>query len=356
MSIIGNCLNITITECTYYAIDSFVAAVKEDPRFRKVVLSTGIIYSGLKILKVSQIPKILHSWIWEKQSALPQESGSKLAMRWSAAAIGCLAVCYGTYTIIKELTIPEMEETPLEVLHFIQRRPTCQISYLAEQTNRKTAQPKCPPCDEAVALSIEYLRACPDFNDLWLKVEKEGPFSIKCVPDKLVTGIQTQMKQRVIFVSEHFQSIPHGILFELNNLNQAKRYSKMLASACRTPVNDFAYKSEMLECKTERKKHEILNACIPQFWPIQHSDPLTHPFCTKSPNCKDSLVLVEKNFHTDNIRYKWYQTCDPRGLSHWLITNKSKWKDAAMDEKQMGHLIAKTLYAASERALANKKK
>lgn len=346
MNIIGNCLNITITECTYYVVDTFVGAIKEDPRFRKVVLSAGVIYSGLKIIKESQIQKILRSWIWEKRSVHPQEPRSKLTMRWTAAAIGCLAVCYGTYTIIKDLTMPEIEESPLNVLHSMQSKPTCQISYMAEQTKLKTKQPKCLSCDETVAISIEYLRACPDFNELWLKIEKEGPFSIKCVPDKLLTGIETQMVQRVIRISENYQSIPRGLFFELNNLNQAKRYSSMLANACRIPVNDFAYKSEMLECDSLRKEHEIMNACKPQFWLINHSDPLTHPFCPESPNCKDVLASAEKKFHTDNVRYKWYQSCNPAGLARWLITNKSKWKNAAMDEKQDGHLIAKNLFAA----------
>ncbi len=327
--IIRSAINYTVNATFSYGLEAAFRSLNPN-KVENAVLGLGFIGAGFALIKSSGVLKPLQSWIWNTPNPYSQESWSKTTMRWSAAAVGAVGISLGIFHLLKEYIISESYPLPPE--YPLDDYP------LDDQIPKPLASSSITP-QQRCERSVARFRSCRAANQLWEEVEKDGPFTVKCVSN--ASGhfnAKVEHSSRTIYIPESDESIGHSLAFELENLKNVNLLNKISENGCSFLSADvFAKKIEMVENDSWHKSNEIRRTCPPLFWKEERSgtEILEEFLRILNINPKDScrlrndelLEIAEDILHTDEYRLEWYLHCSNwNGLLQWMSRNEDKWK------------------------------
>jgi len=185
------------------------------------------------------------------------------------------------------------------------------------------------PCADRIDAARERLLACPAAKELWDQLSSEGGVSLQCTWIPKMAACRGQ--DRTILISKDIQdhSTVPAILFEMNNLKRAPKFSHLRRKMCQLSSEDYATKMERLEFSTAKDTHRIAAQCVQSgIWPsawdeiFEHADESSwtvqqaaamqlvghkagHPW-----TFEESLKIQEQDGHTQLYRESWRITCD----------------------------------------------
>lgn len=289
----------------------------QDPRIGKILEGIGVCSTGISLVAFSGVVK---TKVWTNIAPCNQESLSKKALRYGMFATGLAALCYSVYnftfcllewgfgpntiqnTLVNQLAenfCPKPNQTLL----------SCPNEHLSSYTTPLTNQIVAKSCQEHLEEAKQILLSCPEAKNLWETIEREKPFFISCTqPSETIFGAETNPFSREITVVVD-KEVGYSLLFELHNLYQAKKINLLKNTMCSFTSDQFALDIEKIEYWTSEATKNITKACQ-KFWSKDFAFSPGIP--VNSLSFDRYCASQELGGHTDLIRIKWYQICDPK--------------------------------------------
>lgn len=286
----------------------------QDCRTGKVVAGIGLTVLGTSLLIFSGLPKNLNSRIW---SVTNNESAPKSTVRWGMAAAALLIIMYGIYNIavgILELTYSSTQ------LH-----KAVDDKIISQPYDEKA-------CDLKIARGKKLFLSCPHARKLWNDVERNGGFTVRCGTDAdAPVGAKVWVETRIIVVAHSNKEMVSPLLFELNNLKNAKGLSATTLNKCGIDIESYVRTVEELEYQTARATYEISNSCFKEgYWTqdlIQYHDAFNGKSARNDWSSFEGYLKSQEMYgHADLYRMEWYKKCNPEAASDWVTRNMDKWR------------------------------
>jgi len=247
------------------------------------MISNSIItFSGLGLIAASGV----------LQSRRAKESSAKKAFRWSVALIGLGMTCYGGYHLVNQIF------------------------------EQKIVAPA--SCRDRLEQAKKEFLSCPDAKKLWKEVESKGSFTFKCVSaEHAPFGGRLDVLNREIYISDKADKIIENLTLEMSNLKRAETFINNADNACSGTVDQFVKQVETNEYRSIAESINIHNSCRSGgFWQVGESD-FQKQFTERKVNnwstLEGYLATQEKVGHSDLLRGRWYQKCDPEGHLAFLL-------------------------------------
>lgn len=274
LSDVGNSIRNKINMLTPLVLGMAIEFGLEDQRIGKIVGGAIMALSGLNIFS-----KALHSRSWSSQTQL--NTKLQKISRCGALVLGLGFASYGIYSFIygiKEFLFPLSCETRLEI-------------------------------------AKKQLLSCPEAQQLWRDVSREGAISYRCAKEEIVapSTASVRLDTREISISETCNDPELSLLFELQNLNQSRKFFDLAHQRCSLDADRYAYAMESLESETTKIVHQISKQCVLEgYWPksmIAYEKQFSGPDATNWNNLEVQLADQERLGHTQWYRQEWYKQC-----------------------------------------------
>lgn len=273
----------------------------QDKRIGSIASGMGLALAGCNMMAFSGLPKALKAW------CLPAKAGEnerrlKPTLHIAMASLGLALTCCGIYQALSgvfERSI--LQETKL---------------HKAFTSPPSSSKQNADGCTLQLSKVQKIFLACPTAQALWQEVHSEGAFTLKCATSaEAPAGGRVGAHKREILISEAYGNMLHALLFELNNLKQAKKALLLGKKKCHLSPNEYARAIEMIEYKTAKNSHKIFEACNKRgFW-SQHANPFHEKFKGRSHSNWTSfegyLETQERLGHTALYRDAWHEECQP---------------------------------------------
>lgn len=266
---------------------------------------------------------LLKAKSWMNVSSTNQEPSTKKVLRYGMFTIGFIALCYSAYMIASQI----MEFWTPPTFSF----PFCgaEATFVEEFTEDM--------CPIHLAQAKETFLSCPEAKNLWDYLQAEKTFSVRCVPSSEVAFRATiNPTFREIMITDHKEMV-RNLLFELNNLKQAKRIKQFIDIMCDFPPDTFALNIEGIEFASNENTIRIANQCLSYGWSQEIAFP---PWYAKASMTFQQHLNTYAP-HTDMIHIKWYEICAPEQLCTKLVEMTQKYTDELKKLKNMQDQISK---------------
>jgi hypothetical protein len=291
------------------ALSSAVQIGMHDKRFSNIIGGTLLMGSGFSLISKADIPALVRGSFLTTET-ISQDTTSNKMMRLGMATVG-LAVAgagaYNVYSGFSELLRPAID---------LKMNATLPI---AQPMNSPNEDPLAS-CKQKLAEGKELYLSCPEAKKMWNEVEKEGPFTLDCMPQEgLFSRGATDSNARKIFLTEYRlkgeeSSMKETLAFELMNLKNHKSFGVLNGKMCAMSGDEYAKQIELIEYNSYRSLMSLTKRCIKGgFW---SSWPST--LAKEFMNSTEFLWRGEISGHTNSYRLHWQTQCAEEDLENFL--------------------------------------
>lgn len=172
----------------------------------------------------------------------------------------------------------------------------------------------------------------PEAYQLFQEVSNAGQFTIELVSsEQAPTGGAVRPKTREILLSKTISDWGPSLLFQLNNLKQAKEILHINENMSSLGPEGYTTRTQRVEWQSALKSHEIARKCIKRgVWPPSW-DRYAEAFTGRPDAPMDWTTFEgfrktqETTMQADLYREQWYRVCDPARLADFRARNLFKW-------------------------------
>jgi hypothetical protein len=324
-------INITGDALQYIAqttIPTMIEYGLRNEKIGRIVSGAACLATGAYILSKSLKLRAI------RQKSDTAETLKGKGLRWATTLWGGATACFGAYQIgcgIKEIFYPTVEDGYFE-------QPII-LSEPDPQFGPPNVECGDPTYKEALLDARKRLLHCSAGQDLWRDTQKEGPFTIRCVPHKAAFTASTSLHNRVIEIGPlPLHTISEALTFELNNLKRIKEMKPIVTDRCtRYSADTYALAIENIEYQTLVDAYKTMQKCIqegtfpqdsltalqrvvtyaPPFW---ENGQLVHTFAWRfidDFSFDHYITYARATHHIDNYIQSWVRNCETWNLSDY---------------------------------------